>query len=361
MERRSHPVLIECGCAAGATSTSSCSAGTAAATPQRPSSAAGYRDIVEQLDASGLHADAFELYRNILNRDPINARANHGLANAARELGQRDLSERYLTRAISTATEAVDRVRWQLELAQLLSEDYRHLEADVLIDAVARLAQDSAEFLAWQGEIKFALERYDDAVVALEKSCSLDPNHAARWLRLANAMAKSDAHNERASVALAGAERAGGDDVNILAAIGAFHAARLEHDAAERYLTDAVRFAEANDAGASAYHYLQLADCLRQQDKEAGARARYREAVARCDDAIDPEQPSKRETGLAFKARVLFTMGDTAQARAIAAELGRGSEFSYSTPPRQKKATFSRRPPTSTTASPKSTWAWPGG
>ena len=28
---------------------------------------------------------------------------------------------------------------------------------------------------------------------------------------------------------------------------------------------------------------------------------------------------------------------------------------------RQKKATFSRLPPTSTTASPKSTWAWPGG
>jgi predicted O-linked N-acetylglucosamine transferase (SPINDLY family) len=142
-------------------------------------------DAALRLRQAGRLAEAADIYRQILSREPRHFEALHGLGLVRYQSGQLDEAERLISDAIAVRPVAPDAL---YNRACLLMRMNRSDEALSSFDAAIAIKPDYLEALANRGNLLAGLNRHAEALSSFDKAVALRPAIAELWISRAAAL-----------------------------------------------------------------------------------------------------------------------------------------------------------------------------
>lgn len=142
--------------------------------------------LAEVYDANDRTADAIAIYKNLLTKDPDNARALLGLASYAKKKNDKAGYWAYLTRAFANSSYSIDeKVAYVYPYLQMMQLDSTKVEEGLELTAlVVKAHPKEPKAYALRGDMFSQVDMLDSAQECYTKALSLDSTRFSVWYQL---------------------------------------------------------------------------------------------------------------------------------------------------------------------------------
>ena len=282
-------------------------------------------DVEQQLEEATRHHQsgalqaALDLYQAILISHPNHCQTTYQVAVAANQLQKLDVAEQFLKKAIALTHDPKLNLNRRVELSEILVRHQKIAEAEIVLRRAQFLGRDDGSFNHWFGRVRHLLERYEDAVEAFERAAELMPDDPQVVIDMVQSMSRIPHRRAEVGALLERAAATGAKDIKVLSGIGAWHVSQNQFAEAAPYFVQSIKISGDRGDIPDPYFDFSLGVILEALSQPDEAERHFRRAVEICDYfATKSESSHDKYISLAFKGRVLYTMGRRAEAALVA-------------------------------------------